>query len=285
MTSEWIEVEIHAPVDAGELLGLLDDPSAQGAWQEGQAVRLYWRSQGWSSDRLPHLMVAVRRLLKAGDPDPRIAVRGIQDHDWNRVWAQSVTPLRIGQRIVIRPTWHPVELNPGDVEIVLDPKQAFGTGHHATTALLLEWLETCLQGGESLLDVGTGSGILAMAALRLGAGRAVGIDNDPVAIDCAREYARLNRFGSELTLDCELPDSGARFDFVLANLDRQTLLQLAEPLSASVRRTLLVSGLLKDQRAEIVEAFATVGLYPGTQREREGWLAMEFSRAQSCEEG
>jgi ribosomal protein L11 methyltransferase len=152
--------------------------------------------------------------------------------------------------------------------------------------MLLEWLEEIVRGGESVLDVGTGSGILAMAALRLGAGRAVGIDHDPVAIECAREYALLNRFGDELSLHCGGLDAlpkGQLFDLVLANLDRQTLMQLADKLADCTHTTLLVSGLLLDQREEIVAAFATAGLYPCRQREQDGWLAMEFLRAQSCE--
>ena len=109
---------------------------------------------------------------------------------------ESVRPIRIGRRIVIRPSWEPVALQAQDIEIVLDPKQAFGTGHHATTRMLLEWLEDLIHGGEFVLDVGTGSGILAMVALRLGAASALGVECDPVAVDCARDYARENGFGS-----------------------------------------------------------------------------------------
>ena len=134
-----------------------------------------------------------------------------------------------------------------------------------------------------MLDVGTGSGLLAMVALRLGAVCAVGIDNDPVAIECAQEYAALNQFGQELSLrTAALPDERA-FDLVLANLDRQTLLQLADKLAAWTGRRLLVSGLLLEQRQEIVEVFARLDLYPIREREQDGWLAIELTRAQSCE--
>jgi len=285
MTSEWIEVQICSSLDAGEVLGLLGDPSVPGAWQDGRTIRLYWPSRHWTSDHLAHLRQTLRRLMEQGVAEPDIVVHSLPDQDWNRQWTQSVKPLRVGKRIVIRPSWERMEPIDEDIEIVLDPKQAFGTGHHATTSLLLEWLEEDIRGGESVLDVGTGSGLLAMVALRLGASRAVGVDIDPEAIGCAREYAAANGFGPEFALECGTVTAGltSYYDVVLANLDRRTLLELALPLTASTGMTPLVSGLLVDQRDEIVDAFADFGLYPRRERQREGWLAMEFNRAESCE--
>jgi len=283
MTSEWIEVQIHCSLDAGELLALLDDPAVPGAWQEGRTIHLYWPSDRWSPDHLARLRHTLLRLADQGISEPEIVVHSLPDQDWNRQWAASVKPLRVGSRIVIRPSWESVQPAAGQIEIILDPKRAFGTGHHATTSLLLEWLEEDIRGGESVLDVGTGSGLLAMVALRLGAARAHGIDHDPEAIDCAREYAALNGFGPELSLRCDTLAGKDPHDLVLANLDRRTLLDLAEPLAGSTGGTLLVSGLLLEQRNDIVDAFAQAGLYVGRQRDREGWLALEFTRAESCE--
>lgn len=282
--SDWVDVRIVSRLDAGEVLGLLDDPTAQGGWQEGETVHLYWPSEIWSPDHLVKLRQILRQL--DGTNEPEIQVHALPHQDWNKLWAQSVKPLWIGKRMVVRPSWEGVALGPGQFEIILDPKQAFGTGHHATTRMLLEWLEEIVQGGESVLDVGTGSGLLAMAALRLGASPAVGLDHDPVAIECAQEYARLNRFGSELSLYCGRLDelhAGTSFDLVLANLDRQTLLGVADRLAGCTRSRLLVSGLLLNQREEIVAAFAAAGLYLCRQREQDGWLALEFLRTQSCE--
>lgn len=282
--SDWVDVRIVSCLDAGEVLGLLDDPAVQGGWQEGETLHLYWPSEVWSPDHLMRLRKILRQLGDANEPD--IQVQALPHQDWNRLWAESVKPLRIGRRIVVRPSWETVDARPGQIEIILDPKQAFGTGHHATTRMLLEWLEDIMQGGESVLDVGTGSGLLAMAALRLGAARAVGIDHDPVAIDCAHDYAVLNRFGVELSLHCsELNglSEDRSFDLVLANLDRQTLRQLADQLAGRTGTRLLVSGLLVDQRDEVAAALASAGLYPGRQRESEGWLAVEFLRSESCE--
>jgi ribosomal protein L11 methyltransferase len=285
ITGEWIEVQIHSTLDAGEVLGALDDPFVSGAWQDDRTIYLYWPSHRWSPDQLTHLHGTLRRLAEQGTGDPDIMVHSLPDQDWNRHWAQSVKPLRIGTRVLIRPSWEQVEVAAHEIEIVLDPKQAFGTGHHASTRLLLEWLEDEIHGGESVLDVGTGSGLLAMVALRLGAARAIGIDHDSDAIECAREYAAINRFGSELVLTCGTLAVERSYDVVLANLDRRTLLDLRESLAASTGGMLIVSGLLVEQRDEIVAAFGSVGLYPGRERDREGWLAMAFTPAQSCDGG
>jgi ribosomal protein L11 methyltransferase len=283
MSSDWVDVQIRAELDAGEVIGLLADPFVPGAWQEDGTIHLYWPSRRWSPDHLVHLRHTLRRLTQQGATEPEIVVHSLPDQDWNRQWAQSVKPLRVGQRIVIRPSWETVECNEREVEIILDPKRAFGTGHHPTTSLLLEWLEQNIRGGESVLDVGTGSGLLAMVALRLGAVGAVGIDTDRDAVECAREYATVNGFGPELSLQCCSLTADFRHDLVLANLDRRTLLDLAQPLANSTGGILVVSGILAEQRGEIEAAFGCAGLYPGHELEREGWLAMEFTRAQSCE--
>jgi ribosomal protein L11 methyltransferase len=283
MSHDWIEVQIQSSFDAGELLGLLDDASVPGAWQEGRTIHLYWPSDTWSRDHLTRLRQALLCLTGQGVTEPDIVVQSLPHEDWNGQWARSVKPLRVGARIVIRPSWEPAATTADQIEIILDPKQAFGTGHHPTTRLLLEWLEEHIRGGERVFDVGTGSGLLAMVALRLGAATALAIDHDPEAIGCAKEYAAVNGFGPELALRCATLRADARYDVVLANLDRGTLLELAQPLAASTGGLLLVSGLLNDQRSEIVQAFAGAGMYSCREWEREGWLAMEFRPAESCD--
>jgi ribosomal protein L11 methyltransferase len=286
MNDEWIEVRVSAALDSGELLGLLGDPAVAGAWQEDGQVRLYWPSARWSPDSLAVLKQALGRL---GDGKAAVTVDRLPGRDWNEEWARSVKPIRIGRRIVIRPSWTRVDPASGDVELILDPKQAFGTGHHATTALLLEWLEQLIRGGERVLDVGTGSGVLAMAALRLGAKSALGLDHDPVAIECAREYAGVNRFGPELdlrvaTLDAIVPGP---VDLVLANLDRNTLLGTAGLFEPYVKQgaRLLVSGILPEDRHEIAAAFSAIGGSVVASKGRDGWLALEVLRPDSCEGG
>jgi ribosomal protein L11 methyltransferase len=290
MSKGWIDVQIRTTVDAAELLGRLADPVIQGGWEENGMIHLYWPKLQWSLDAHVHLSSTLLGLDPDLSAERDIRVEELPDQDWNRQWAQSVRPIRIGRRIVIRPSWETAALQAQDIEIVLDPKQAFGTGHHATTRMLLEWLEELIGGGECVLDVGAGSGILSMVALRLGAASALGVECDPVAVDCARDYAAENGFGDNLefrrgTLE-DIDRHGAlRPDLVLANLDRQTLLLLCDELAQHVSRgaRLLLSGILLDQEREIVEAFSKVGAMLSQRREQEGWVALELLMAESCE--
>jgi len=291
MNSEgWIDVQIRTAVDAAELLSMLADPMIQGGWEEQGVVHLYWPKPQWSVEARACLSRTLQGLDPGASVERDIRVEELPDQDWNYQWAQLVRPIRIGRRIVIRPSWEPVPLEAQDIEIVLDPKQAFGTGHHPTTRMLLEWLEDLVHGGESVLDVGTGSGILAMAALRLGAASALGVECDPVAVDCARDYATENGFGNNLEFRCgTLEDvdrlSRLRPDLVLANLDLQTLLLLCDELAQYVRHgaRLLLSGILIEQEPEIVETFSKLGAILFQRREQEGWVAMELLMVESCE--
>ncbi len=291
MNSEgWIDVQIRTAVDAAELLGMLADPAIQGGWEDEGIVHFYWSKPQWSQEACARLT----SILRGVDPDASverdIRVEELPDQDWNRQWAESVRPIRIGRRIVIRPSWESVALLSGEIEIVLDPKQAFGTGHHATTRMIVEWLEDRVHGGEFVLDVGAGSGILAMVALRLGAASALGVECDPVAVDCARNYAAENKFGDQLEFRCGRLESVDRHrtlrpDLVLANLDRHTLLLLCDELTRYVNHgaRLLLSGILLEQEREIVEAFSKAGAVVFQRREEEGWVALELLLAESCE--
>ena len=273
----YMAMTIQTMVDASEIVGLLNDATLLGSWETDGMVHLYWPIDAWSEDKPQNLTLVLQQL---GDDcgAATITTSEFRGEDWNAQWARQVKPIRIGRRILIRPSWEPVEISPDTIEFILDPKQAFGTGHHATTHLLIEWLQDRVQGGERVLDVGTGSGILAMVALRLGAYHAVGIDHDAVAIDCAKEYAETNGFGNELELRTltlkELPPEP--FHLIVANLDRRTLLDQAGPFRQvqAPDTFLLVSGILRDDQDEIVARYEQSGWKLVEVRERSGWLAI-----------
>ncbi len=283
----WVDVCI-AGVDAGEVLSRLGDPAAQGAWEQDGVAHLYWPEGQWNGDRLAALEQAVAAVTPSAGK-PMLSVNRLPAKNWNEQWARSVKPLRIG-RVVIRPSWECVTLGAGDVEIILDPKQAFGTGHHATTRMLLERLQDLVHGGEQVLDVGAGSAILAMAAIKLGAGSALGVECDPVAVECAQDYVRMNGLESRIQLHCgTLEDVRDRplspGALVLANLDRATLLAASADLAryAAHGARLLLSGLLLEQEAEVLDRYAERGLARAGRNEREGWVALELIMPESCE--
>lgn len=286
--TNWIEVEVRTAVDAGELLGVLNDPDVTGAWQEDDRVHLYWPAGRCGPDTWRAITSALTQLGHT-DADRAITINQLADQDWNAQWSRLVEPVRIG-RVVIRPSWKQVLPAEGDIELIIDPKQAFGTGHHATTQLLIEWLQQVVQPGDRVLDVGTGSGVLAMVAVRLGARDALGVDVDAVAVDCAREYAQVNGFDGRLTLAVGQAQGTPLHDtfqptLVLANLDRQTLLASAESLCgyATAGARLLLSGLLVEQRQEIEAAYASRGVYVNAIRERDGWLALAATGMETCD--
>ncbi|MGC4096490.1 MAG: 50S ribosomal protein L11 methyltransferase [Nitrospira sp.] len=285
---DWVEVCIQETLDVGEFLSRLDDATVQGAWEEEGMVHLYWAEDQWTEERLTSVRSVLVDLVSSGRAG-LLSVRRVPAQDWNETWVRSVKPLRIG-RLVIRPSWESAPIDLKDIEIVLDPKQAFGTGHHATTRMLLEWLQADIHGGERILDVGTGSAILAMAAVKLGAESAIGLEIDAVAAACAREYVAHNGLQDRIdiivgTLD-DIPEEKRKtVDLVLANLDRQTILSLGGELAicAFSGARLLLSGILVEQEAEIAERFSNLGLVGVGRREADGWVAMHYLRPESCE--
>ncbi len=288
MSQDWVEVRIDTLSDPAEVVGLIDDPACRGGWYDGAMLHLYWPAGQWNPEVVERLRARFATLT--GVQNPSIDVLSLKDRDWNAAWARTVQPVRAGRRIVIRPSWAEPVREDGLIDLVIDPKQAFGTGHHATTQLLAERLESVIRGGEHVLDVGTGSGILAMIGLRLGAATALGIDVDPIAIACARDTATVNGFGPELELRvaaleevCGAESQGA--DLVVANLDGQTFLRAGCEL---IRRLepggrLLVSGILEEDRDAITRVFVQAGGVLHAVHGREGWLALEILTAGACE--
>jgi ribosomal protein L11 methyltransferase len=282
MIKSYIEIHLGTSVDAGELMGMLEESACLGACERDDGLCLYWPKEHWHAGVLQDLLEALQRL---GDLDAgcTATVTELADQNWNERWAQWLQPIRLGERIVIRQSWNSASVPDGGFELVIDPKRAFGTGYHATTHLIASWLEELIRGGERVLDVGTGSGILAMAALRLGATYALGIDNDPEAIECSLEYAAVNGFGADLELRvAALEDLGSEhFDLVLANLDRNTLLRyfagFHKHVSAGSR--LVISGLQSEDYGDICKALATTGWRIHGRRDREEWMALELQQA------
>jgi ribosomal protein L11 methyltransferase len=219
--------------------------------------------------------------------DPGTAIE-IQEEDWSRAWRAFHKPTRLGPRTWVQPPWEPAPAGPGEICVTIDPGMAFGTGSHPTTSLCLARVDELLAArpGADLLDVGTGSGIIAILAAKLGAGRVCGTENDPVALQVAAEGAALNGLEpgriSWALCDCDaLPAPYDRpYALVVANILLNTLVELAPQLARKVAPggLLVLSGLLSPQADEARAAYVAQGLLPSGQHEKEGWVRVELSR-------
>lgn len=190
---------------------------------------------------------------------------------WLDAWREFAAPVRAG-RVVVVPAWvEPPATGPDDVVLEIDPGRVFGHGGHPTTRLLLEELDRRIGGGEAVLDVGTGSGVLAVAAARLGAGRVVGIDIDPECVPVT--LANAQRAGVDVEVSTTpLDEVGDRFDVVVANIGADVLKELAPQLQR-VGRVLLLSGLLVDRIDDVAAAYAGTA----TATTLDGWAALTIS--------
>jgi ribosomal protein L11 methyltransferase len=221
-----------------------------------------------------------------------LTTRVVHEADWAEAWKAHFPVLRIGRRIVIKPTWRRHRAAPADVVVALDPGMAFGTGLHPTTRLCLAVLERVadrgLMTGARALDVGCGSGILAIAAARLGATSVLGVDTDPIAVEATAANAARNRLTRRIAArEGSLPTGEPPFDVVLANLIAGVLVGLASELAAELRPggTLVASGIYIDRETEVREAFAAVGLEVGDRSAEGDWVALEAARTAGAATG
>ena len=208
----------------------------------------------------------------AGIAAPPYSSDLVQDQDWVRASQAQFAPVLIGARLWIGPTWHAAP--PGRIAVRIDPGLAFGTGTHPSTKLVLAYLERTIRGGERLLDYGCGSGILAIAAAKLGAAHVDGVDVDPQAVETAAANALANRVGLNATLPDALP--AADYDLVVSNILAQPLIVLA-PLLAARGRRLALSGILDEQAEEVMQAYRP-WLDMRIGRHEEGWVLLEGVR-------
>lgn len=211
-----------------------------------------------------------------------LRTRLVDEADWADAWKAHFPVMRIGRHVVIRPTWRRHRAAPDDVVLAIDPGMAFGTGLHPTTRLCLVALERLADAGRMtgarVLDVGCGSGILAIAAVRLGAADAVGVDTDPIAIESTLANARRNRLAPRIRASVgSLPTGEPPFDVIAANLIAGVLVQIAAQLAAELAAggRLVASGIFVDREGEVRHAFEATGLAV-TERTAEGdWVALE----------
>lgn len=211
-----------------------------------------------------------------GLPTPPFTLETVEEQNWVQLTQSQFDPIRVSDKLWIVPSWHETPA-PDAINLILDPGMAFGTGSHPTTRLCLEWLERYVTADCSLLDYGCGSGILAIAAARLGANPVTGVDIDPQAVDAAKANAERNGVSAHFA-DSREPIDG-QFDILIANILANPLKALAPALAAHVRPGgwLALSGILVEQEEELMNIYSPWFAMAVADR-REGWVCLEGRR-------
>lgn len=287
----WLVLEVPAPSDGEDaarrrraLVEALVALGGAGVEERDDRLRTYVAPP---DDVGAWLGRARARLAAAVDPPaPEPECRWIEARDWGRAWRRGLEPRRVGHRVVVAPTWTDPEPDPGDVVVELDPGMAFGTGEHGTTRGALRLLEQAVERGDRVLDVGTGSGVLAIAAAGLGAQRVVAIDRDDGAVRTAEENAVRNDVGGRVELlHLEATPATVRllgppvFDVIAANLLTSRLLPLLGPFRAASADDgrLILGGILGEEADEMTAAAAGAGWRLEQEDRDEGWWTGLFS--------
>ncbi|VWD12739.1 ribosomal protein L11 methyltransferase [Burkholderia lata] len=250
--------------------GLVPDRTA---WQHSRVVALL------AADDEPAVLLAAAANEIGVADTPAFTVREVEEQDWVRLTQSQFEPIPIGERIWVVPSWHDAP-DPDALILELDPGLAFGTGSHPTTRLCMEWLEQSVKPGQSVLDYGCGSGILAILAKKCGANPVIGIDIDPQAVESARQNSERNRAEVTYGLPDACPDG--EFDIVVANILSNPLKLMASMLASKVKPggRIALSGVLARQADEVAAVYARY-VDISVWREHEGWVCLAGTRRES----
>lgn len=219
------------------------------------------------------------QLLSLIQPLSPLMIRPLHAREWEATVNAFVKPLRVGDHLVLCPPGMKFDPKAGDIVVILEPGLGFGTGHHPTTRMCLEELENRLRSGMKVLDLGTGSGILALVANHLGAAHVVAVDRDPQALKAARRNLRR---GGHLSRTVQViqgnapPEGAGQFDLIVANITARVVGDLAQQIVTSLAHDgiLVLSGILAEQSAEVVRRFDELGLCILDHRDAEGWVTI-----------
>ena len=293
----WVELSIDTPAEFVEPLtqvftehgeggvaielpaGHNPDEGERAPVPERVTVTTYIPHDNRLEKRYARIDMAVRLVAHVGDVS-ELRVRVVEEEEWQESWKEHFHVLRIGTRTVIVPTWRTYEPREDDVVITLDPGMAFGTGHHPTTRMCLELLETHVQPGDRVLDLGCGSGILSIAAAKLRASKVFGLEIDPIAASVAVRNVRENGVQDTVTTDeATLPHPQAEpdgYDLLVANVSAKVITELAEHIVHVVRSggTLIFSGILDKQQTEVIERMASLGVQFDEGLTDADWVAL-----------
>lgn len=291
MLTQWLEVSVRASNEAAEAVaevlarfaqnGVCLETTADDTSANPVTVRGYLPADEQLAHRRRQVEEALWHLSQIL-PIPEPTFRTVHEADWAGEWKKHLKVLRIGRRIVIRPSWLPHHPAAGDVVIELDPGMAFGTGLHPTTQMCLQALEEHVRPHTRVLDLGTGSGILAIAAAKLGSASVLALDTDSLAVTVARQNVRRNGVVGQAHVSLgSLAQAEGTFDLVLVNILARVIVEMARRHLADRLASgglLVAAGLTEEQEPEVTQALRQAGLCVVARRQMEDWVALEAGR-------
>ena len=280
MISNYLQIEDYSDIDLKTCYGDLIDEAILNADKTVASVSVYLPADSGTADTVHFLK---ERFASLGI-DGKITISGVCEEDWANSWKAYYKPIEIGERMVIVPAWEKYDAPEGKLVVRMDPGMAFGTGSHETTRLVIGLLEKYIKNGQRVLDVGCGSGILAICAAKLGAEECKAYDIDPVAVKVARENVK----DSGLTnVTCDTSDllrgvdkSGGAYDVICANIVADIIIRMTPDVGQFMHENsvILASGIISERANDVISCFEQYGFRIVEKAEENGWCALVVGR-------
>ncbi len=285
MAKQYVNYKIFTKPFNPELIsGILWQFNLIGLIEEGNNVVIYLNDNTLISESI--IKSELEKLKKENLIESFSIQKGILEHkNWNELWEKSRDVIHVSKKIIIKPSFKDYIAKEGEIVITIDPKMSFGTGEHQTTKLVLQMLEKHVKPGIKILDVGSGTGILSIAAIKLGAASAVAIDTDEVCYENCRENCELNGVTDYIKiLTSDIKDVRENdFDLILANIQNNVLLEISNEIKKRLikNKTVILSGLLGQNFDEIAISYSQIGFNLIDKTEMNEWIALAFQLSSS----
>ena len=276
----WIELKLDLPQEKlEEISGYLFAQGCEGINITDDNIIIYFSKHRWSEEIRIGILSYIQEIIPFFSPR-NIQILSISDQDWNKNWREYFKPIHVSSRIVIKPPWETYQQHTGEIVVTINPQMAFGTGHHESTQLVIRMIEKYIKNTMNVLDVGTGSGILAILAEKLGAESVVAIDDDPTALKNAYENAQLNALSNKVKFYMARPENihSSQYDLVLANINRNVLIKYANlfPQLLNPKGILVISGILRMDEVKMLDVYEKAGFFLIEKNALKDWISLVF---------
>jgi len=282
MTAKWFEITAQGPAETAEdVTAILISAVSRGVLEEEQDGKKVLRAYVPADAPLRKTKIGLNEQLKACGWSCKAGL--FENQDWLTKWKEHIKPVRVSDRLVIKPTWKKAAKKPGRIIIEIDPGMAFGTGSHASTMMCLKATDKIAYAikGSNVLDVGTGSGILAITAAKFSAKNVVGVDIDPEAVKVARKNIRFNKVSGNVKITAKpLEEIKGKFSVIFANIIAEELVKIANLLKSRTADNgfLILSGILKDRVREVEASYKGLGFRPFKSYSKGEWKCLVFCK-------